>query len=218
MPSENGSTADDLRGLTRRWFQELWNRRREETLDELCAEDFRADLEGVREPVGKEDFRHHFHVLTGAISDLQVHVLDTSVEEPKVAVAWHLTGTHTGEELGIPPSGRRVSIHGMSWMEWRGPRLVRCQNRWNRGEMIASLMRVRTDELTRRFGLTPRQTQVALLLAERRTYKEIARSLDIRPNTARRHSAMVLRKLGVNRREDVSAIIGNGRGRRLRES
>ena len=49
-------------------------------------------------------------------------------------------------------------------------------------------------------GLTPRQAEVALLLAERRTNREIASALCISVHTARHHVEAVLAHLGVNRR------------------
>ena len=58
-----------------------------------------------------------------------------------------------------------------------------------------------------RFGLTVRQAQVAILMAERRTYKEIASQLAIRPNTARRHCEQVLLRLGVHSRDDVARLL-----------
>lgn len=62
-------------------------------------------------------------------------------------------------------------------------------------------------ELRQRFRLTPRQAEVALLLANRRTNKEIARELGIARHTARRHTEAVLRKLGVHDRNDVHRVL-----------
>lgn len=58
-------------------------------------------------------------------------------------------------------------------------------------------------ELGQRFGLTPRQAEVARLLVERRTDREIADTLGISFSTARRHAEAVLAKLGVSSRRDV---------------
>ncbi len=58
-----------------------------------------------------------------------------------------------------------------------------------------------------RFDLTPRQAEVALLLGRRKTTPEIARALTISPHTARRHTEVVLAKLGVHSRRDVLARI-----------
>jgi DNA-binding CsgD family transcriptional regulator len=55
------------------------------------------------------------------------------------------------------------------------------------------------DDLRERFGLTPRQAQVTLLLAERYSNKEIAAALGISVHTARHHVEHVLSQLDVSR-------------------
>ena len=60
--------------------------------------------------------------------------------------------------------------------------------------------------VSERFGLTVRQAQVAVLMAARRTYKEIAAQLAMRPNTARRHCEQVLLRLGLHSRDDVARV------------
>ena len=59
-------------------------------------------------------------------------------------------------------------------------------------------------ELQERFGLTPRQGEVAQLLARRKTNQEIADALCISPHTARHHTEAVLRKLEVDSRRAVA--------------
>ena len=60
-----------------------------------------------------------------------------------------------------------------------------------------------TESMRERLGLTPRQALVAQLMAEGRTYRDVASALGIRPNTARRHWEQVLHRLGVHSRHDV---------------
>jgi DNA-binding CsgD family transcriptional regulator len=60
-----------------------------------------------------------------------------------------------------------------------------------------------TEEACARIGLSPRQTQVARMMADRWSYKEIASQLGIRPNTARRHCEQVLTRLGVHSRHEL---------------
>ena len=62
-------------------------------------------------------------------------------------------------------------------------------------------------DLSRRFGLSRRECEVARLLADRLTGKEIAERLGISPHTARRHSEHVLWKLEINSRRDVQAVL-----------
>ena len=69
--------------------------------------------------------------------------------------------------------------------------------------------------LREQFGLTAREAEVALLLAEGRADKEIAEALFISPHTARRHTERVLHKMGVSSRAAVAhACIAASSGRR----
>ena len=61
---------------------------------------------------------------------------------------------------------------------------------------------------TERLGLTPREAEVAGLLARRLTSREIADRLSISPHTVRRHTERVLAKLGVRSRRDVEDVLG----------
>ena len=57
-----------------------------------------------------------------------------------------------------------------------------------------------------RFGLSPRQAEVALLVAERRSNREIAAALAISVHTARHHVEAVLAALGVSRTDVGRAL------------
>lgn len=59
------------------------------------------------------------------------------------------------------------------------------------------------DTLRDRFGLTPRQAEVARLLARRLSNDEIAQRLCVSPNTARNHTEAVMGKLDVTDRRAV---------------
>lgn len=61
--------------------------------------------------------------------------------------------------------------------------------------------------LRERHGLTPRQAEVAVLLARRKTNPEIAAELCISEHTARSHTEAVMGKLGVHDRRDVEATL-----------
>ncbi|HEX2079808.1 MAG TPA: helix-turn-helix transcriptional regulator [Longimicrobium sp.] len=63
------------------------------------------------------------------------------------------------------------------------------------------------DELRRRFRLTDREAEVALLLAERRSNAEIARELRVTCSTVSRHTEKIFRKLGISSRRDVRAAL-----------
>ena len=198
----------DIRTLVTRWFDEVWSQRRGATIDELMAPGCLTKVEGMDEPLTRDAFKAYHQAFLSAVPDVQAEVLFVVTEETRAIANWRARGTHLGPGLGIPPSGKRVDFTGLSVFEFDGPLIVRGFDRWNRGEMIASLMQVRIDELRAHVGLTEREAQVALLMAERFSHGEIAEQLRIKPNTARRHCEHVLMKLGVSRRQDVAQALG----------
>lgn len=200
--------APDLRALSRRWFEKVWNERRAAAIHELATPDCTAQLEGEEGALNLEAFESYWRAWLNAVPDLRVLVSFIITEGATAVVHWRATGTHLGAGLGIPPSGRRVDFSGVTVHEYEGGLIVRALDRWNRGELIASLMQVRMDELRAHARLTLREAQVALLMAERFTHAEIADQLGIKPNTARRHCERVLQKLGVRRRQDVAKALG----------
>lgn len=66
------------------------------------------------------------------------------------------------------------------------------------------------DEARERLGLTARQAEVALLIAEGLDNRAVAERLFISPHTARRHTERVLRKLGVGSRSAVAVSLLRG--------
>lgn len=66
------------------------------------------------------------------------------------------------------------------------------------------------EALMRRFGMTSREADVALLLAHGDRNTAIASELHISPHTARHHTENVLGKLGVHARAEVARAIVNG--------
>jgi steroid delta-isomerase-like uncharacterized protein len=48
-----------------------------------------------------------------AFPDLKYLILDYVAQENKVAIRWSASGTHKGEFLNIPASGRPISVTGI---------------------------------------------------------------------------------------------------------
>ena len=194
------------RRLAIRWFEEIWNQRRMETLDELWAPGAVGHMEG-NPTTTREDFEAFHGQLHAAFSDLHVELLEVRAVGTEVFIRWCLSGTHDGPGLGIPPSYKTVSELGATKLVFSDGMMVEGWDSWNAGAMLDHLSTPSLEVIRTRHGLTARQAEVADLMAQRRTTKEIARVLGIAHNTARRHCQAVLRRLGVHTRLDVGRTL-----------
>ena len=73
------------------------------------APDLISNLAELPEPQhGRDAWRQGFEMMHRAFPDLQAHIEDIVAAEDKVAVRLRFRGTHRGEFLGIPATGRTI--------------------------------------------------------------------------------------------------------------
>jgi len=102
--------------LTRRWYEEVWNRKRAECIPELLAPHVVAHGMGAdAAPLhGPEAFRQAFDMFTGAFPDLHITIEKCIAAGDTVTVLLRCEATHAGDHLGVPATGKRVTFPVMS--------------------------------------------------------------------------------------------------------
>ncbi len=130
--------SDRNRALAIRWFEEIWNQRRTETLDELMAPNATGYMEG-KEIHGPEDFKAMRAALLGAFPDIRLVVEDTVADGDHVVVRWRAIGTHGGDQLGFRASQLPVNFRGMTWMTFADSRVIKGWDSWNQGALFQTL-------------------------------------------------------------------------------
>lgn len=112
--------------MIRRWFEELWNQGREDTIDRLLAPN--AKVYGLtpddRPITGPEEFKPFYRQFRQAFPDIKITVVHTVAEGDRVAAYCHVVGTHLGEGLGVPATKRPVEFSGMCIVRADGNQLV----------------------------------------------------------------------------------------------
>jgi len=107
MTSEITSPAANVE-LVRAGFQAFNAGDADECMKQM-APDFVINLAELPEPQhGQEVWRQGFDMMKHAFPDLQAHIEDIFAAEDKVAVRLRFRGTHSGEFLGVPATGRAV--------------------------------------------------------------------------------------------------------------
>ena len=139
--SEGYETSDNA-ALVRRWFEEVWNKGREEAIDEMFGEEAvargLADEGGapLRGPAG---FKPFFRRFREAFPELEVVVEETVSEGDKVAARCTVRGRHGGDTLGFAASGRAVEFTGMTIARVRGGKIVEAWNNFDFMSMFQQL-------------------------------------------------------------------------------
>lgn len=64
-------------------------------------------------PAGPDSAQQRWAMLHVAFPDLRLTIEDMIAEEDKVAVRWTLRGTHQGDLMGLPPTGKQVAVTGI---------------------------------------------------------------------------------------------------------
>ena len=114
---------EDNAHVMRRAFRDIMQRGDVDVIDELFASDF-AGHDTAGGTFGLEEFRTGVTAMLGAFSERQVVIADQVVAGDKVATRWHASGVHAGGFRGIPATGRRVSMTGISIDRLAGGKIV----------------------------------------------------------------------------------------------
>lgn len=123
--------------LVYRWYEEVWNKKRENAIDEMLSPD--VTLYGLTDnPTealkGPDAFRKYWREMISVFPDVHVAVESTIGEEDKVAARCSLRATHTGEGFGLKPTGKRIHITGMRICTFRDTRVIEA---WNNFDILA---------------------------------------------------------------------------------
>jgi predicted ester cyclase len=116
--------------LGRRWFEEVWNRGRREAIVEMLSPDSVLHEAGV-DAIGAEGFYPLFDRLSATFSEIHVDIDDTMADGDKICVRWSFIGKHTGDGLGIGPTGKTIRTTGITIMRVAGGKLIEGWQNWD---------------------------------------------------------------------------------------
>jgi steroid delta-isomerase-like uncharacterized protein len=101
--------ADDVKSTVRRLY-EVVNAGNLDLMDELLADDFVEHEEFPGFSPDRDGVKKFFEMAHAAFDGLRMEVEELVVDGDKVAVRATLHGTHKGEFLGIPATGKTVAV------------------------------------------------------------------------------------------------------------
>jgi len=124
--------------LAHRWFDEVWNQRKRETIYSLVDPSCTGHHEG-EVTKGPADIEAMWGRLLSLLPDLTVHIEDILTDGDDAVVRWRFAGTHGGAAGSKPAMPREVSFSGITWLKIRDGRIVEGWDSWNQAALLQKL-------------------------------------------------------------------------------
>jgi len=125
----------DHQGALERLFEEVINNGNLGVADELFADDF-IDHGPMGDIHGRDAFKELVARWRDAVPDVHCTVKDVFADGDRVAWLVHTTGTHTGDSLGFPATGKKFETVSPNIARFRDERVV---EHWAEQGMISML-------------------------------------------------------------------------------
>ena len=107
-------SAEDNKALSRRFWEEVADQRNLELADELFAAGYVHHDPGLPPEMqrSRDAYMQHLPMFYAAFPDFHLTIEDMVAEGDRVATRWSFRGTHQGELMGMPGTGKKVAASG----------------------------------------------------------------------------------------------------------
>jgi steroid delta-isomerase-like uncharacterized protein len=116
-------STEEQKTAIRRWI-EAWNTKDMDAAVELLAPDYVRHDANLPEVVGPQAQREFLEGVFGAFPDLDLRPDQLIAEDGLVTVRHVVRGTHRGEFLGVPATGRVVTFQAVDIFRLTGNKIV----------------------------------------------------------------------------------------------
>ena len=125
--------------LSRRIFEDVWNRKNLSAVDDIISADYVHHDANSPAATGIDGYKQFVTYYMSAFPDAQFTIHDAFTDGENEVTRWTVTGTHEGELAGIPRTGRRFSVTGISIGRVVNGKITESWNSWDALGMMQQL-------------------------------------------------------------------------------
>lgn len=103
-------SLQENKSVVRLFVEQVQNQHNLDALDELLSPNF-VDHSGMTSPPGLEGTKAFFSIMFAAFPDMHFTIRQQLAEGDQVMTYKTFHGTHQGDFMGIPPTGKQVSFN-----------------------------------------------------------------------------------------------------------
>ena len=125
--------SEQNKKTVRRAFEEGWNNGKLDIFDEICDAGYvnHDPSRAAMEHVDVAGYKQFVGGTLAAFPDCAFTILDQIAEGDKTDTRWQVSGTHQGEFLGIPATGKNALMTGMSIHRFVGGKIAEEWSNWD---------------------------------------------------------------------------------------
>ena len=124
-------STEENKVLSRRIFDEAASQGNFTVIDEAIAPTFVYRTSALPDFHGPAGFKEFYTEHRRAFPDIHYTVEEVVAEGEKVVVRWTATGTHQGDMMGIPPTGKAVKAPGITIFSFANGHIVDGTTVWD---------------------------------------------------------------------------------------
>lgn len=131
--------AHDLKALTRRWFEEVWNKGNASAIDDMAHQ--AVDAHGLSQTPMKtlSHFKVFYKMYREAFSNIHTTVHDCIQEGNQTACRVTFRLKHTGDALGFPATGKDVTFEAIILVTWKDGKIAEAHNQFDQLGLLRQL-------------------------------------------------------------------------------
>jgi len=133
-------TRVESEAILRRITEEIWNGRDLGLVDQLIAEDLvdHVDVPGL-EGSGRTRYLASVEMMHTAFPDYHEEIEFVVADDDRAVSYVRLTGTHDGDLMGLPPTGRTIDVRAMGVLRFAHGQAV---ERWGIGDTLSQMQQL----------------------------------------------------------------------------
>jgi steroid delta-isomerase-like uncharacterized protein len=131
--------SEENKATMRRFVEEWFNQGNLALFDELVSPDFVNHSAPPGVPPTREGWKQLATMFKAAFPDMQLHIEDEIAEGDQITIRFTAHGTHRGELMGIPATGKEINIGGISMARIAGGKIM---ERWEEFDMMGMMQQL----------------------------------------------------------------------------
>lgn len=117
-------STEENKNILRRYLEEAWQKGNETVLRETVDPNLIDHAPLPNLPQGLEGQRRAIQLIHSAFKNIQINIDSLVAEGDRAADHWVFTGVHKGDFMGIPATGKSVTITGSDVVRFAGGKIA----------------------------------------------------------------------------------------------